>query len=105
MSPLPLTICLFWGSMAPGQTGTEPKGETGKECQKQIDALPKEVVSRTGRVSVDDLKKFRPGQSKAELLENIQWRAGQVYAGICDGKAVMLIDFDLHVDPAADYRR
>lgn len=66
--------------------------------------LQAELPSLHGYISVADLAKFKKGRTKSDVLKDVQWRAGYVRAGKCDGEAVMAVTYTLLADPA-DLRR
>src|SRR5206468_11819934 len=53
--------------------------------------VPAGLTTPAHHMSVDDLERFRPGRSKKDILNDIQWRAGWVEAYFCEGRSVMTI--------------
>jgi hypothetical protein len=82
----------------------EPPGQNRQSLREQIKALPKEVTSPRNGLTFSDLEKFQIGRSKADVLNDLQWRVGHTQAGVVDGKQILMLDYTLFLEPESrDY--
>lgn len=61
-------------------------------------------AAQRGMLTVADAEKFQRERPKNDILQDIQWRVGQVFAGKCAGKKVMVFDYYLVLDPKNVYQ-
>lgn len=77
-----------------------PLGFLARNLQKNVDAV---LPSASFLLSSGDYEKFRPGRSKADILNDVQWRGNFEQAAPYNGKSVSLISYGLFGGPLSDH--
>ena len=97
--PLALTIACVTGCSEP--SSTKPRHEA--KGRRGVGSRPGELMSANSLLGAGDYEKFRPGRSRADVLNDVQWRGNFVEATTYEGKSVSVISYGLFGGPFSDH--